>query len=523
MLGQSRKFILTVGEENAVLTHLVRGRVRNAWIMPADPAEGAPLLAEALATDRRAGIWLLVDSFEQLYKEEPVLAANMLDQPKLVRRQMMATLPGDMLAGAYPQGQDPKTKRKFFLFCGVPRTDRLSAWIALLGPRLKASHLLPLESLGLLLTVSDMQAAQPAQGVRWRVMTTMNVTGGLRQIVSKQGRMVLTRLTPAPAEDLSPAEAAAAIERDFRQTLSYVKRLGYQPGDILDFVLVVGPNLARELKARSLDATSVLITTPSELAGALGLGAVGREDTPYSDVLHALWFATRKKPRLSLAATVNPQPDWQRQAETVSPWLAGVALAGSLWWAGDTGWTLYQTHQDIAAQQAALASAQTTLGIVQAERAALPHTAEEVRRVLALGEELKRNDFSLLPLVQGLAEAVGERALLVRAVMEAPPEASPGADARSQRGTQAAEPRQTARMSYHLPGTVTTPEEAMELSYALLDDLRRVFADSQVEMVAPPVDVLPTQTLVGGSAPDLLPDGSIPLYQVEFEISKVLQ
>lgn len=199
--GGRRKYVLTIGEDHTVLT-LVSGRtVKNAWIVPAEAAEGGEDIHAVLRKDPKTPVALLADTFEQIYRDEPVPKVSRLDQSKVTRRHAAIATPGDIWKAAMPQGKDPRGDKLFYLFCGLPRSDHVQAWARLYEdlPNPKGGiHLLPLESLSLMHALFEADAKAHG-GVRWRIMTTMNVTGGLRQIVSKQGRMMLTRLDSGPA------------------------------------------------------------------------------------------------------------------------------------------------------------------------------------------------------------------------------------------------------------------------------------------------------------------------------------
>lgn len=498
--GPGRRYVLTVGEEFTVLTLLAGSRVKNAWIVPAEPEEGIDEVRAILKGDRKTPVTLLADTFEQIYKEEAVPRVGRFDQAKVVRRHAAQAVPGDMWQGALPQGQDPRGGKLFFLFCGLPRTEHVSGWVRfyeeLPNPR-DGIHLLPLESLGLMNALFDSEAKAQG-GVRWRIMTTMNVTGGLRQIVAKQGRMMLTRLTPAPPEDMDHREAAAMMARDFRQTLTYVKRMGYREGDALDLALIVDPELADALRATQWDAQSVLVTTPQDVGQRLGLGSVGKEDQPYGDVLHAAWFANSRQRALSLARPSEQKTDWQKQAEQLLPLAATAAAAGVLYGSYVTADSLWATWQDIDATQSRLVAAQAAHEAAQAEVLALTYDPETMRGTLALADELQSGDFPLLPLLRSIDAGLKNRAFVT--ALDVANGAAAGSEGEGGQGgagpEAAASPEWRADMELVLVGP-RSAEEALTLSADVMAGLGDSLPDLRVTLMRPPVAVLPEQTLVG--------------------------
>ena len=62
------EFVLNIGDDNVVLTRLVDGKVANAWLGSPDPAMAIEELGEALATDSKGRISVLVDTLDQSFK-----------------------------------------------------------------------------------------------------------------------------------------------------------------------------------------------------------------------------------------------------------------------------------------------------------------------------------------------------------------------------------------------------------------------------------------------------------------------
>lgn len=504
-LGRRRRYVLTVGEECAVLTLVGRSQVENAWIVSADPEEGIADFMAVLDRDRKTPVAFLADTFEQIYREEAVPKVGRFDQAKVMRRHAASALPSDMWQGAVPHGQDPRGARLFYMFCGLPLTPRLDAWMTwyqgLPNPQ-DGFHMLPLESLPLMNALFAGEARAQG-GVRWRIMTTMNISGGLRQIVAKQGRMMLTRLTPAPPDDMDSREAAAAMARDFRQTLTYVKRMGYREGDALDLAFIVDPDLAEELRQVPWEAQSMLATTPHEVGQRLGLGSVGKPDQPFSDVLHAAWFGHARQPALKLARrSANARQDIGRQLEPLAPLGAVLATAGVLVGLWMTGEALWQTHQEIERATAALDRARGRLEATRAEHAALPHDPAVMRETMALAARLQRGEADLLPFLRAMDQGLRNRAhatvlhlrngalLLPEPGQPVPPPVVPEAGVRSN------PPRGGLWAGLELElADVTDARAALELSERVTDDLAAALPESRVMLVRPPVNILPDQTM----------------------------
>lgn len=503
-LGKTRQYVLTLGEDYTVLTLVAGSKVVNAWIVSGEAEEGLPEILAALGKDTRTPVTLLADTFEQVFKDEPVPKVGRMDQSKVVRRHAASIMAANMWQGALPQGQDPRGNKLFYLFCGLPRSEHVKAWVAgyeaLPNPK-NGIHALPLESLSLMNALFE-GSARLQGGVRWRIMTTMNVTGGLRQIVAKQGRMMLTRLTPAPPDDVGPEEAASMIARDFRQTLTYVKRLGYREGDALDLALIVDPDLADALNAQTWEAQSVEVTTPHAVGQRLGLGSVGRPEQPFGDVLHAAWFARKKAPTLTLVRPSEQKTDYQKLVEKAAPVAATVGVLGVLAGAAHTGDALWTTYEETETTQQRIAMAERARDAAQEKVDGLAYAPDLMRGTLALADELGSGDMVVLPVLEGLDDGLRNRAI-VRIMTIANGQATTGAETGGGRGRRSSgreAEEQTFDSRYDLELELvdaTTPEEALSDAAAVLEDVRAALPDMTVTMTRPPVAVLPDQTLTG--------------------------
>lgn len=497
ILGSTR-LILSIGDEAAVLT-LVKGRdVVDAWVASPDPDDGAADVLAALSAHKRVPVSVLIDAFEQQFREEKVPHVGLLDQAKVVDRHLHMAFPGQNLQAAMSHGRDPQGTR-FYLFASVPPTEQVKGWLRVLddaGRSPAGIHMLPLESMEMMrLLTPDHQVA----GVRWRMLFSFNMTGGLRQIVSKQRRIMVTRLTPPPPPD-STLDPVAIIERDFGQTLSYVKRMGYQTGDYLDLVILAEEPLASALREQTWEASSLTVVSPFEAAGRLGLGKAGQPGTPYADVLHALWFATRPKPALSLHWSYRRKIDVRRLIIRGAPTTAVFSVLALLGAVGSLGFDLWEALRDVETQTQLRAATQDTLAAEQRKLAALPFRAQEMRPTIATLDALQRDGAPPVALLARLNHALGGSAVVEDLTVDTPRLDDDSRGRGRGRAGQAEEPRLTLAVVVRLPAD--TPDDASAVGHAetLEKSLRSAFPGYTVVMTRPPVEINPDQVLRGNVA-----------------------
>ncbi|KJS37391.1 MAG: hypothetical protein VR70_12585 [Rhodospirillaceae bacterium BRH_c57] len=522
-LLRGKMFVLSIGDEAVVVTLISGGKVANAWVASPDPAEGAADVLEALNTAKSVPVYVLMDAFEQVFREEKVPKVNFFDQKKVVERHLQMAFPGNNLQAAVSHGADPQGN-KFFLFCSVPPTDLVKGWLSALDKakrRPRGVHMLPLESLDMLDTLTP-PAAQ--KGVRWRILFTFNMTGGLRQIVSKQGRITVARLTPPPPPD-SAIDPVQIVERQFSETLAYVKRMGYQKGDNLDVVVLAEEPVAGAIRERAWEAHSMTVISPHEVGEVLGLGRIGQPGQPYADAVHALWFATRKKPKARMTWAQAPKVDYAHLVAQGAPIAAAAAVIALLAQGAVLGWDYTEALDAIDRQQRQLTLAQADLARERARLETLEFAAADIRPLIEVVEQLTAGHVPPVPLLARLGHALSGGAVITEMVMTTPQEAAPtNRRQRAQPGAESFVWR--LGLSVTLPPDTTGDAHALERADVLEKALAATFADMRVAMLEAPVAVGSNQVVrgdrmmssVSAAADPASPSRPEGLYTVRFEV-----
>lgn len=493
LLSGGKRFVLSIGDEAVVLTLLSRGKVVNAWVAAPDPEEGADDILAALAEVKRAPVAVLMDAFEQVFREEKVPRVGLLDQSKVINRHLQMAFPGNNLQAAMPHGQDPQGNR-FYLFASVPPTEQVKGWLEVLrqsGRPPAGIHMLPLESLDMLKALTPQQAIH---GVRWRMLFTFNMTGGLRQIVAKQSRIMLTRLTPPPPPDSNIAPVDI-IERDFQQTLSYVKRMGYQKGDHLDVVVLAEEPLASDLRGRDWEVHSLTVLSPHEAGEPLGLGRVGQPGSPYADVLHAAFLGAKAKPMVSLHWAHAPRVDLRQHLIAGAPLAMLLASAAMAWQMGSVGLAKLETFEQIEREKVMLDNARQALAREQARLATLEHKPEDVRRVISVLERVTRGDVAPTPLFARLNAAFAGQGVITGLSLR-PAQPAPQEDRRRRRQEEAPT-GYVLEIQARLPRSVASDAAAVQQAETLRAALAGQFGGDKVTLSRPPVEIGGDQVLRG--------------------------
>lgn len=262
-------------------------------------------LVEALGEQNRGDpVLILFDGADQTYrKEENIPKLSSFDRARYIKRKLDQAFP------SYPVRAStlikPKDENPFYLFVALPETDRLDRIaddMLEAGVPISGFGLLPAESVGL---VSALSAKVFGGGVRksgWAVLIDQHETGGLRQVVVKNGNLALTRITPTSEAGVHGPGWADEVMREFRATLTYIARFGYTAEEGLDVIVICGNIEKQFFNDKSLPVTNFRCLTTMEALEAVGAKGVSLGETNFGDAIHALWAA--RKTKLSIPITV---------------------------------------------------------------------------------------------------------------------------------------------------------------------------------------------------------------------------
>lgn len=497
------EFVLNIGDDNVVLTRFIDGKVANAWLGSPDSAMAQEELGEALAEDPRGRLSVLIDTLDQSFKEEEIPRVSIFDRRRVLARHINMAFPGQNLRGARLIEQ---TQRKTLIYqlASVPLEGRLVGWldfVASLSNEKGGLYTIATESVDLIRELAPKDAPVEEGQNHWRHLIGINVTGGLRQIIEKNGRLSLTRVTQAPPADTPPEEFGDMIVRDFKATITYIRRLGYQVGEPLDLVVLTSAENKAVLEDMTWDgARSVSVYTPYEAGALLGLGSLGRPDQAHSDVLHAAWLASKAKPTLPIsrsAAMGDTKDDLRDLGYFLAPYAAGLLVAGFLGWSGWTGYELVTANEKNDGLQAQLNNLTQSLSIEEKAMASQPFTADTVRNVIEVADRLDANKLDLNPDLQRIASALDGDAVVISLDFQRGP--APGASGGPlPPGSLPANVAYGFGISLKLDEVIATADEAVQTARLIEQRLRTGFgSDYTISVTREPVGAQSEESLTG--------------------------
>ena len=256
-------------------------------------------------------VLILNDMVEQHYRKERVPHAGPLYRFVLLRRRLAEVFRPHPIRAALrlkEEGASLSEQRSLrqeergvygamYLFAGVPMTGALCKVME--GVRLSLARvdgfcLLPVESAGMVRALSRKLAGKGDRQAKWSLFMGQHQSGGLRQIVVRDGELALTRMTPMADINVDPGEWSEEIIAEFKTTMGYLSRFGYEAADGLDIIVVCGSAPTDFLEETLRTEGRVHFLSSLDAADILGLRLGPQDDVCSADPVHVAWVAKKR-------------------------------------------------------------------------------------------------------------------------------------------------------------------------------------------------------------------------------------
>jgi hypothetical protein len=303
-------------------------------------------------------VLILVDMVEQHYRKERIPNVSPLDKPNVIQRKLRADFPKfNMRAAKKLHKESSKQKHKsgdIYLFAALPSSKHFTKTIEAVvnsNAPIAGISLLPVESADLVASLQNkLGQNDPNIGnATWSVLITQNQGGGLRQIVTKNGELALTRVTPVVETDSEPDVWANEVAQEFKATMSYLLRFGFSPEDGLNVMVVANQKAGDLVRQFIAEDCSFTYMTVGQAAGHLGLKNDKHEDGRLADPLHAAWAGLKSRPSMPVHSEKLQKARRVHQAATAAMLILFMVMAYFVYSNANTTLMLYKNQQDYLA------------------------------------------------------------------------------------------------------------------------------------------------------------------------------
>lgn len=366
-------------------------------------------------------VTLLFDMIEQQYKKEILPKINIMDKAKVIKRRVALAFPSNPIREALDlkrKTKDNKGSGDMYLFASIPPCPELDKVIELIEETkatIDGLYLLPLEG-GLLINelskhcFRDVREKGNRKGV-WTVLITYNRVSGLRQIVVHDNELALTRLTPLEQMSMKNPNLANEMVKEFRATLTYLARFGYQEQDEMDVIAICNPEDANILHNAQLPVSHLVTPTPFEAIQLLKRKLALREgDDPNSNSAGVIFAAGADAINKRVLPMVYKSLQSVKTIRTVFRAILLLSFIGIVGVSGYAGW-LFKNQLDLYGEIEQLQTRQSILRKEHVEQSkmfdVLKYPPEQMKAYLGILKEIESRQVDWSAYVERIFNALG--------------------------------------------------------------------------------------------------------------------
>lgn len=433
---------------------------------------------------------VLNDMVEQHYRKEKILKAGVgvMDRSGMLKRKLNMAFPNYPVKASFPlKEKPPKTDKKgastLHIFAALPDSNQLSASVSSVNRSLVSLTgfgLLPIESSDMVKTLSAKLTKKAEPKCRWVLFIGQHKSGGLRQIVTKNGELALTRMTPVVDNDNDVDAWASQVHQEFKATMSYLTRFGFQQEDGLHVIVMANSAAGEAIEAKIEESCKYTALTSAEAARLLGFSVGAQDDFRYADPLHVGWVAKKRSLILPMRASRIDEVSRPRQTALAATVILGLGL-------GFLGVQIVGAVSSLAGINSEIDQMNSSLAGINVQyekevkrKEALGFDIRLVQSSIAVRTALEKDNIKVLSALNGVGRALGRDLRLDRITLSRPQGGVVGAVMGIAQG-QTSPPLYEAVLQMTYPSTTNVDKGNQEVS-ELKDRLMKTLPGHTVEV-----------------------------------------
>lgn len=335
-------FVLSVGDEGAILTHYDKGTLLNRIFVDSPFSPDIKLMKKLFVLYPKLPIYIYVDVIEQNYILHNLPPVSSMEVKKQAEKKLKRDFQPNDLNNYLALGRD-KTGRKDwrYLFISLANTEPFSNWVDIVleqKNKIGGIYLLPTETQELSKAINSKIGT--GKNHLWELLILHNKISGFRIIAFKEGQIYFTRLTQHNIGENIAEVVAGNLEQEITNTVEYLKRLGYSDEEDTHLTIICSEDILKKVDVSRMRFGKVDRLTPFTAADKLGLHFAVKENDRYADILCAAHFLNAKKRHLAFSTKVI------KQIVNLQNFKLMAHLAGALFFVITLGFTI-----DLAMQQ----------------------------------------------------------------------------------------------------------------------------------------------------------------------------
>ena len=260
-----------------------------------------------------------------------------MDKKKVLARKLQVSFPNYPIRGAIKINQDKNdidtSAGDLFLFTAVPMSDPVVKTLEAVKRSLvsiSGFYILPIEATDMVSALSQKLGEKDSKPARWAIFLGQHQDGSLRQVITRDGQLAMTRMTPVSDSDVNPEQWAIEVAQEYKATLSYLSRFGYVQDEPTEIMVVANQEASDALETQLNIGSQYTSFTILEAAKILGISIGEQSETRFADTLHVAWIGKKSRFLLPMKATDVEAVIAPRRYVTMATFalLAGAAYLG---------------------------------------------------------------------------------------------------------------------------------------------------------------------------------------------------
>ncbi len=310
---------VSIGEEGIAVVYFIADKAARKLFIRTTSDEDTIELRKILLSDNEALIHIYIDVLDQTYIQRTLPAISVFNINKLAEQRLEKETIKTHLKSYLQIGRTGVGRNDWvYMFISTAFEPPISTWIKFFEEYqniIHGIHFLPIELSVLvknlknnretsnnLLKVKNLipkikiKKGESGSVSTWEVLLVLNKSGGFRQAVFQNGKVIFTRLLNNLI-DPNPDVIAGSIEQEIINSIEYLRRLSSKEKVEVNINIIVSSEIKRNIRRNKFNAKDVRIYTPYEVSNLLQIpDDVTRENDRFCDpIILTLMHTNRRR------------------------------------------------------------------------------------------------------------------------------------------------------------------------------------------------------------------------------------
>ncbi|MDX5596403.1 MAG: hypothetical protein O7160_03530, partial [Wolbachia endosymbiont of Andrena labialis] len=276
------KFMLSIGEEGIMLLYFKNNTLNKRYFVKGKNDKAVSDLISCLSSDKKAPLYLVLNHADQNYSLQFITRANKISAYLSAKTKMEHFSRNNDISSVFLVEKPNKFNQNWcYLLVSSKAKHLVEYWLNVfieIGSNFKGILMFPIEISNITKKILHKDPNN------WKIIVAATKTGGYRQVVLKENKMVFTRLTSFTNDNL-PGIIAGGIYQEVQDTIRSLTKFGFEKNNPIDLCIIVSEDIKASLSVINFSENSVNILTPYELGKLLGAELAISEKDNFCDTI----------------------------------------------------------------------------------------------------------------------------------------------------------------------------------------------------------------------------------------------